>query len=84
MLDSCVRAGVPVLAAGVGALDGRLQQLRAGWSFDPAQGAAGLARELDRILRGVPRLASADSASLSTVADAALAHCALYAELAAR
>ena len=84
VLDSCVRAGVPVLAAGVGALDERLQQLRAGWSFDPAQGAAGLARELDRILRGVPRLASADSASLPTVADAALAHCALYAELAAR
>ncbi len=54
VLDSCVHAGVPVLAAGVGALDERLQQLRAGWSFDPAQGAAGLARELDRILRGVP------------------------------
>ena len=84
VLDSCVCAGVPVLAAGVGALDERLRHLRAGWSFDSAAGAAGLASELDRILRGVPPLPSADAASLPTAANAALAHCALYTELAAR
>ena len=84
VLDSCVHADVPVLAAGIGALDERLRELRAGWSFDPAQGAAGLARELERILRGVSPLPSAGSASLPTVANAALAHCALYAQLASR
>ncbi len=87
VLDSCVRAGVPVLAAGIGALGERLLELRAGWSFDPAQGAGGLRTELDRVLRGtlpLPSPPSLDAALLPTAANAARAHCALYAQLAAR
>jgi glycosyltransferase involved in cell wall biosynthesis len=84
VIDSCVHAGVPVLAAGVGALGERLRELRAGWDFPSAQGAAGLAGELDRILRGAAPLPSADSAALPTAANAAQAHCALYAQLASR
>ena len=84
VLDGCVQAGVPVLAASVGALGERVRELRAGWTFDAAQGASGLTEQLFKVLQGSVPLPTPEAELLPGQAEVALAHCALYERLVAR
>lgn len=77
-LDECLAAGVPVVAAGTGALGERVRALAAGWTFGAEPDA--LERALEQALREPPP-APRGSAPDATPAAAAAAHLELYASL---
>ena len=84
VLDECLGAGVPVLAADLGALGERTRATGAGWCFDPAHAEAAIAEALFAILGGAARPEARAPAPVSTPTASAAAHLELYREILAR
>jgi glycosyltransferase involved in cell wall biosynthesis len=84
VLDACVRAGVPVVAAAIGALADRVPELAAGWVYDAGRGVDGLSAALAERLGEPSPPPSPDAARISDAAAAAAVHSSLYREIDAR
>lgn len=80
-LDECVRAGVPVLAAPVGALPERMADLRCGWVAEEGALAPAMTRRLVALLGGPRPPGPPSGRQPSTPAQAAEAHLELYRRL---
>lgn len=81
VLDECLRAGVPVLAAPVGALPERVAASGAGWLAPPGPLAPALARRLEEVRADAGAVARLAPVAPSTPEEAAREHLALYARL---
>jgi glycosyltransferase involved in cell wall biosynthesis len=81
VLDECLAAGVPVLAADIGALGERTRALGAGWTFDPERGEAALIEALDLIRATTARETPPASGVRQTLASCAAGHVDLYRSL---
>jgi len=80
-LDECIQAGVPVLAAPVGALPERVSEMACGWVADEGPLAPALVRGLEGLLSGERAPLPGPPRQPSTPEASAAAHLALYARL---